>query len=72
MMNQDPASLSSATTYRPQPPAWMISQSVQAASERGSMQDNESELRTIHLLLDFSHLGVRGIDTLPTPLHNKR
>ena len=22
--------------------------------------------------LDFSHLGVRGIDTLPTPLHNKR
>jgi hypothetical protein len=22
--------------------------------------------------LDFSHLGVKGIDTLPTPLHNKR
>jgi len=44
MMNQDPASLSSTTTYRPQLPAWMISQSVQAASERGSMQDNEPEL----------------------------
>ena len=23
-------------------------------------------------ILDFSHLGVKGIDTLPTPLHNKR
>jgi len=22
--------------------------------------------------LDFSHLGVEGIDTLPTPLHNQR
>jgi hypothetical protein len=22
--------------------------------------------------LDFSHLGVQGIDTLPTPLHNQR
>jgi len=44
MMNQDPASLSSTTTYRLQLPAWMISQSVQAASERGSMQDNEPEL----------------------------
>ena len=22
--------------------------------------------------LDFSHLGVKGIDTLPTPPHNKR
>src|SRR5829696_2487287 len=22
--------------------------------------------------LDFSHLGVKGIDTLSTPLHNKR
>src|SRR5215204_2523180 len=22
--------------------------------------------------LDFSHLGVKGIDMLPTPLHNKR
>jgi hypothetical protein len=21
---------------------------------------------------DFSHLEVKGIDTLPTPLHNKR
>ena len=24
------------------------------------------------LELDFSHLGVKGIDTLPTPPHNKR
>jgi hypothetical protein len=22
-------------------------------------------------MLDFSHLEVKGIDTLPTPLHNK-
>jgi len=33
------------------------------------------ELRRIPLkrtsMLDFSHLGVKGIDTLCTPLHNK-